>query len=405
MLIRPCPYEQDDPGQTRIRAQKLTTLNSALEHLFDTTRVTESSGSYPTCDPNDPDASRNAARVWEPAKKHSDVSDLVDKGLAERVQVCGNVNAQGPSEAADFLTSFLARTSEKRQRLRDLMTPQSSPTSRFGSKPSSAAHAPVPSLQSRSKGEAAMGAVSLKLILDQDITTIGAEGSERRAAFIVRFAEDLACCAGISTRFIRARRLVTVGSSTVAVDVDVCPSSLHHGQPPLSPKDLERRIRDSQAVLRAGNVTSCLSHLKTISSVPSACTQHPLQAASAPVAMDQTVYHPPTIQMDGASSQMPQYDFNSRALQERVRKLEAELAREKMRGHSAVQEELAALQQRMAAEYSQLLQAQRREHEQAVQHLISLIGDRQVQDALDVYQSASKTLEGRKVKRQDTPLF
>ena len=49
--------------------------------------------------------------------------------------------------------------------------------------------------------------------------------------------------------------------------------------------------------------------------------------------------------------------------------------------------------------------AKKMEHEQAVQHLISLIGDRQVQDALDVYQSASKTLEGRKVKRQDTPLF
>ena len=49
--------------------------------------------------------------------------------------------------------------------------------------------------------------------------------------------------------------------------------------------------------------------------------------------------------------------------------------------------------------------AKKIEHEQAVQHLISLIGDRQVQDALDVYQSASKTLEGRKVNRQDTSLF
>ena len=284
------------------------------------------------------------------------------------------------------------------------MTPQPSPTSSLGNAPSPAAHAPVPSLQSLSRGEAALGTVSLKLILDQDITTIGAEGSERRAAFMVRFAEDLARCAGISTRFIRARRLVTVGSSTVAVDVDVCPRSLQDGRPPWSPKDLEKRIRDSQAVLRAGNVTSCLSHLKTISSVPSACTQHPLEAAFAPVTMDQTTDHPPTIEMDRTSSLTPQYDLNSSALQERLLKLEAELAREKMRGHSAVQE-ARAVQQRMEAEYSQLLKAQRREHEQAVQHLISLIGDRQVQDALDVYQSASKTLEGRKVKRQDTSLF
>ena len=87
------------------------------------------------------------------------------------------------------------------------MTPQPSPTSSLGNAPSPAAHA---SLQSLSRGEAALGTVSLKLILDQDITTIGAEGSERRAAFMVRFAEDLARCAGISTRFIRARRLVTV---------------------------------------------------------------------------------------------------------------------------------------------------------------------------------------------------
>ena len=337
-MIRPCPCKQDVPEQTRICAQKLTTLNSPLEHRFDTTptRVRVSSGSYPTSDPHDPDASRNAAGVWGAAQKHSDVSDLVDKGLAEQVQVVGT--AQGPSGAADFLTSFLSRTSEKRQRLRDLMTPQPSPTSSLGNAPSPAAHAPVPSLQSLSRGEAALGAVSLKLILDQDITTIGAEGSERRAAFMVRFAEDLARCAGISTSFIRARRLETVGSSTVAVDVDVCPRSLQDGRPPWSPKDLEKRIRDSQAVLRAGNVTSCLSHLKTISSVPSACIQHPLEAASAPVTMDQTTDHPPTIEMDETSSLTPQYDLNSSALQERLLKLEAELAREKMRGHSAVQE-------------------------------------------------------------------
>ena len=322
-MIRPCPCKQDVPEQTRICAQKLTTLNSPLEHRFDTTptRVRVSSGSYPTSDPHDPDASRNAAGVWGAAQKHSDVSDLVDKGLAEQVQVVGT--AQGPSGAADFLTSFLSRTSEKRQRLRDLMTPQPSPTSSLGNAPSPAAHAPVPSLQ---------------LILDQDITTIGAEGSERRAAFMVRFAEDVARCAGISTSFIRARRLETVGSSTVAVDVDVCPRSLQDGRPPWSPKGLEKRIRDSRAVLSADNVTSCLSHLKTISSVPSACIQHPLEAASAPVTMDQTTDHPPTIEMDETSSLTPQYDLNSSALQERLLKLEAELAREKMRGHSAVQE-------------------------------------------------------------------
>ena len=73
-------------------------------------------------------------------------------------------------------------------------------------------------------------------------------------------------------------------------------------------------------------------------SVPSACTQHPLEAAFAPVTMDQTTDHPPTIEMDETSSLTPQYDLNSSALQERLLKLEAELAREKMRGHSAVQE-------------------------------------------------------------------
>ena len=54
--------------------------------------------------------------------------------------------------------------------------------------------------------------------------------------------------------------------------------------------------------------------------------EHYKEGRTFRVLMDQTTDHPPTIEMDGTSSLTPQYDLNSSALQERLLKLEAELA-------------------------------------------------------------------------------